>query len=160
MTRTNLRPSPLGARRIHRRLRLWLRVRFAQPRLDRELAAGAPPGLDLAFAWRAAELCDPRFRRSLAADVEHLLDAATEPPSPLTASAPLNRAALQDCSGLLRTLADRLRDPADSQAQGVALAHLLLTDPAGPLYHPDRGREVGSALATALTALGDVDATS
>jgi len=65
-----------------------LRVRLDHQRLDRVLAAGTDSDATPELALRAAQLSRPVTRRSIAAMLSNILDAANEPPAPSEYQAP------------------------------------------------------------------------
>jgi len=122
---------------------LWAWFRRARLRelADRFIAtgSGAPPAA--AVAARRTELTSTRERRGLARSMSDAVTIARSRPS-MSARVPLDRRAVVAESALLRQLAHRLDDvEAPVAARGVALAELLVTDCASPLY---RGTAPGS----------------
>lgn len=131
---------------------LRLRVWATQRRLDRALAAGAQPDADAELELRATQVSRPATRRSIAAMLANILDAAEEPPNAAEREAPdqaVNRRAVAEVRDELTALIARLRDDEPpSRAQGIAQAHLLAVDSRGPLY--------GTAPPSALNAAIEV----
>jgi hypothetical protein len=120
----------------------WVRRACLRELADRFIATGSGihPPVEAVNA-RRAELTSPRERRSLARSMSEAVAAAKARPG-MTARVPLDRTAVVAESDLLRQLARRLDDvEAPVAARGVALAELLVTDCASPLY---RGAAPGS----------------
>ena len=115
----------------------WLRLLVLTHRdgLDRELAQGVDPISSSALELRAEQLV--RRRARLAVRVEAVLEAAGRRPV-FTAAAPVRRAQVLVCSDDLLALARRLSDDRPVDVQGVAMASVLLSDGASPLYAGDR----------------------
>jgi len=116
---------------------LWAWFRRARMRelADRFIAtgSGAQPPVEAVIA-RRAELTSSRERRGLARSMSEAVAVAEAPPV-MTARVPIDRHAVVAESALLRQLAHRLDDlDAPVAARGVALAELLVTDCASPLY--------------------------
>jgi hypothetical protein len=123
--------------------------------LDRQLAAGAPPESSAALTLRARALLRPAGRKRIARGLRGLVRHAQRPPG-VPAGVPLARRQLLDAAPLINRLADRLDDAGPVHVRGVALASLLITDGAGPLYSCDRSRGVGDAVEKALDAVSAV----
>lgn len=113
-------------------------ARWLPRRLDRALAAGTPPEAGAALALRAVRLTEPTERRSIADALRRVLCEAREPAHPSPARIVPNRSTVTSADQELSLLADTLAEPGPVAAQGVAEAHLLLTDGTGPLYNPRR----------------------
>jgi len=79
-------------------------------------------------------LCQPATRNRLAAEIERAIEAADEPPRPLTAAAPLNRRAICQLRPLLLSLAEDLRADDTVNPAGVAIVRQLLRDGHSPRY--------------------------
>jgi hypothetical protein len=109
-------------------------VRLGRFSLDRALAEGADPSSSRRLARRAKQLCGRSVRCELATEIERMIEAAAEPPRPLSAAVPLNRRAIEEARPLLLTLADDLRTDQPVKAHGVAIARQLLMDGGSPLY--------------------------
>jgi len=129
----------------------WFQRALLRELADRFIATGfgAPP-VEAVIA-RRAELTGPRERRGLARSMSEAVEVAKAPPA-MSARVPLDRRAVVAESELLRRLAGRLAD-VDSPvaARGVALAELLVTDCASPLYR--RGAPEGDELHRRLTQI-------
>jgi hypothetical protein len=102
---------------------------------DRFIAAGVgtpPPAAVL--EERRAELLSRRERRTLAASVRRTLTNAQTAPR-LSSQLPINRPAVRAERERLERLAALLADTdVPMAARGVARTHVLVTDPASPLY--------------------------
>jgi hypothetical protein len=137
----------------HSHLRLGIWVRFLGPRLDARLAAGDDPSNTAALARRAEQLVSGRARRRIARGLERV--SAARPEQAVFSSAiPCDWRAVELARPVLRQLAEALRAHWAVQAQGVALAHVLLTEPASALYHPASDTELYEVAREALAALG------
>jgi hypothetical protein len=104
--------------------------------LDQRLAEGEDPAESRALALRAGQLVSTDYRDELAAQVEAIVDAAENPPRPLSSAVPLCRQAILPIRQLLLTLAAELREPKMVRAHGVALSRKLLVDGGSPVYGP------------------------
>lgn len=119
----------------------WLRRARLRGLADRFIATGSGAPSAAAVVARRAELTSPRERRGLARSMAEAVAVAKARPT-MTARVPLDRTAVVAEAALLRQLARRLDDvEAPVAARGVALAELLVTDCASPLY---RGAAPGS----------------
>jgi hypothetical protein len=123
---------------------LWAWFQRARLRdlADRFIAtgSGAQPPVEAVIA-RRAELTSPRERRGLARSMSEAVAVAKAPPA-MSARVPLDRRAVVAESALLGRVAWRLAAvEVPVAARGVALAELLVTDCASPLY---RGAAPGS----------------
>jgi len=127
----------------------WLVGVFARA-LDQRLSSGEPPESSGLLARRAQTLVLVETRRALARDWEHLLRVAH---GRAATGVPLRRqciiAAEPDIADMLRALVTELPTP----ARGVAMAHLLLRDGAGPLYNAESPVDLGTAVRDATTQL-------
>jgi hypothetical protein len=112
--------------------RVWLHRR----ELDRRLAHGVPPSSSAELEYRAEQLRSDRCRRSFAAGISRILEAAEEPPGPFTAAVPVHRAEVLDARAELDDLVDLLRFQGDLQVRGLALLEPFLTSGDSPLFHP------------------------
>lgn len=120
--------------------------------LDHQLAAGTSPESSAALTLRARILLRPAERKRMARGLRGLVRHAQRPPS-VPAGAPLARRQVLDAAPLIDRLADRLDGAEPVDVRGVALARLLITDGAGPLYSIDRSRAVRDAVEKALNAV-------
>ena len=127
-------------------------ARFAAPRLDRRIAAGEPPSGDPLLARRSVQLVSGRSRRQLARGLERAAFAERDPV--VSAAVPVNDRAVEVAEPAIRQLATALRSRLAVDARGVALTHLLLTEPCSALYRPAYPEEVYELAREALFALG------
>jgi hypothetical protein len=135
-------------------LSVRIRVRLRRFSLDQQLARGADPCSSLEVARRAEELCQPKLRRGLSADIERAVDAASVPPPRwLTAAIPMSRRSIKHCRPLLLEVAEELRSPGPVYARGIALVRLLLVDGYSPLYVPSEPQQLEEAVLRAHAAL-------
>jgi hypothetical protein len=114
------------------------------------------PRLGLRTRWRAARearMVSERKRRKLAESIERAVARASVRRPAITAAVPVAREAAREAQGALLDLAERLRAPRAVAPEGVALAHELLVDGAGPLYVPGEPGELRGAALRALWAL-------
>jgi hypothetical protein len=111
-----------------------IQTRLHRGRLDHELVSGADPNLDPLRHERARQLIGEGWRRRCAASLELLLAEADSSPRPFSPKVPIARAAIRDSRSSLDTVVERLRAPAYTSPQGVAMVTVLLADGAGPLY--------------------------
>jgi hypothetical protein len=116
------------------RLRDRFAARWQSRRLDRELAAGTPPGSGSAIALRARWLTDLSRRRALAKTLTRIVDGVHDGSASYTRITP-SRRRVHAARAELRRLADALADPGPVRARGAAQARILLTDGTGPLYN-------------------------
>ena len=127
---------PVG-RESHRprllRGRVWLHRRA----LDRRLAQGILPSSSPELSYRAQQLLSRRCRRSFAAGIKRILDAAEEPPSSFTAAVPVRRAEILQERAQLTELANLLRVEDTLQVRGLALLEPFLTSGDSPLFDPN-----------------------
>ena len=117
----------------------WFVSHVVAARLDRDLAAGASPDACPVLALRAQALVRPWMRRLLAGRVRQVLEEATDDGALrfLDPRIPVQRNRVLDADDALRSLIERLLLPGPVPARGVAVARLVLTDGAGPLYNPN-----------------------
>lgn len=140
------------------RLRLSLRTRFSGLALDRELAAGGDPRDGTALARRAAVLSSRRSRLRTAAGLRGALSEPSGRPG-FSAAVACDREALEIARPALEQLERAIRNRDAVRPQGLALAHLLLTDPESALYraaNPDKLYEVARAALLSLRPLEEV----
>ena len=121
--------------------------------LDSELAAGKAPESSVLRAARAQDIVSLRNRRALAGDWDHLLRvvhrAQTRQPHMLPVCADRITAAEPAIRELVRCLAA----PLPVKARGVAMASVLLTDAASPVYNRNSRETLETALAAAISQL-------
>jgi hypothetical protein len=143
------RASVLAAPRL-----LRLRVYLTRGSLDRRIARGVSLAQTPALALRAHQLAGAAERRSLASDLRRAVDYADRIESRTRLSAVmLEPARVRAGRGAILRLAERLEQAAPVSPQGVALARVLLTDAASPLFDRDSDRTVTEASCIADDAL-------
>lgn len=119
----------------HLRLRVWWR----RSALTKQLAAGADPDASPELTLVARTLIGAPRRRRLASALDRVVLAASQGPRPWGPRVPVNRRAIIAARDELVALAARLRDGGPVPVHGVALAAVLVTDAASPLYHFSTG---------------------
>jgi hypothetical protein len=129
--------------------RVWLRRR----ELDRRLAAGVDPSTSAELTYRAKQLLSPRCRRSFAAGLMRILEAAEEPANSLSAAVPVRRREILEARGGLIELADLLKFEDKLQVRGLALMDPLLTSGDSPLFHSDPEERLEHSLGRIRAAL-------
>jgi len=127
-------------------------VRLGAPGLDSRLARGEDPFSSPALALRGARLASPRQREQLASGIEHAL-ARHASDGALSATVPVDAAAVAVAQPALQQLAEAVRSRDRVGVRGVALAHLLITDPISPLYGSRYPEELYERAREALLAL-------
>jgi hypothetical protein len=132
-----------------------LRAWWSQARLDRDLAAGADPAADSRLSVRARGLASARMRRRIAGSFRSVIEDAESTRKGMSSEAPAQDRIVREAEPALRTLADALLADGFVEPRGVALALMLLTDTAGPLYRAESPRALTKAALTAATALRD-----
>jgi hypothetical protein len=119
--------------------------------LDRRLADGEDPHATRALERRAHKLA--RSRQSLAAGIEGVVHEAEAPRSWTSAAVPVQRKQVRDARGELLRLAAALRNGHEPSVRAVAMASVLLTDGASPVFAPHpRGALRQLAFRAAYTA--------
>lgn len=120
--------------------------------LDASLAAGRAPESSRLLAARARQVVALSERRSVAHSWEHLLRVAhraRRSGTRVTAAAvPVQAERIVAAEPVIRDLIGRLAVPLPVPARGVAMARVLLSDAAGPVY----SRRAGAGLAAAVEA--------
>lgn len=123
--------------------------------LDASLAAGRAPESSRLLAARARQVVALSERRSVAGSWEHLLRVAHRARRArrlgvrVTAAAvPVQAERIVAAEPVIRDLIGRLAVPLPVPARGVAMARVLLSDAAGPVY----SRRAGVGLAAAVEA--------
>ena len=135
-------------------LTVRLRVHLTRGALDRRIARGYALDATAALALRARQLAAEPTRRALAGDLRRAVEYAERVESRTRLSAVmLEPARVRAGRGAIIRLAERLEQTAPVSPQGVALARLLLTDAASPLFDRDSERTVTEASAVADDAL-------
>jgi hypothetical protein len=123
-------------------------------RLDHALVAGASPDASAELALRGRTLVQPCERRALAKSVRRLIREAYRPvPRFSRSGSPIRRERVRGAARDLQALIDLLLAPAPVSARGVAHVTVLLTDGAGPLYHPGSVEDLQSEVRRAAAAL-------
>jgi hypothetical protein len=117
------------------RLNSRLLSRLRRRDLDRQLAAGTPPGWSRPLAARARHITSTERLRRLAENWEHLLQVSRRPAALLTSHAPLCRDRILASEAEIREMVDALSGARLESAAGVATASVLLRDGTGPLYN-------------------------
>ena len=129
------RPAASRAGGAVRKGLCWLKTLLVRGRLDAALAGGADPERDPALTLRAKQLLRARYRRRLAASVQHLVDdLESDPGSYLSSALPFELEEVARARQTLLSLADALRYADPVHARGIALTLRLITDPLSPLY--------------------------
>jgi hypothetical protein len=129
-------------------------ARICAARLDRELAEGASPDASAALALRARTLLRPNMQCELGQQVARVLAEGTGPALRFRGSkVPVRRSSIQAAADMFRELIDRLTGPGPLPVNGIAMVRNLLTDGAGPIYHPGSAEELRGALEQALASL-------
>ncbi len=145
------RPAATEAPVTSRSVRI--RALLSRPRLVRELSEGAAPQGDAARALCASRLCAMRTRRSLAASLANVLEAAAEPMRGLTSSVRVAREDVLASGGSIEVLIRTLQGAPAVSPRGVALVDRLLRDGCSPLYVPAGDRKLEATLRQATLAL-------
>jgi hypothetical protein len=121
-------------------------ARLRAPSLDRQLAAGCPPGSSRILALRAEQILSPAGRRELARNWGHVLDLARRPPVPRTPRGPLCRSRIAAAEGDVREMLAVLTGGHPIAARGAAMASVLLTDGTGPLHSHRSPLDLGAVV--------------
>lgn len=148
-------PHPhAAARRAPVRPSLQLRVFVNRRRLDRLIAEGRDPATDPQLSLRAAQLGRPTLRATLARSLLNAVrmsdnSSTSRLPSP---HIPVAAASVRACSAELHELARALTD-VNAGVRGVAIARVLITDGASPLYVSGPAGGLRKVLVAARSAL-------
>jgi hypothetical protein len=150
-----IRDSRQPERYLLRTRRPWNRLVVAMraSSLDRRLAAGEPPESSILLAVRAQDLTSAASRNTLRRDWEHLLALPTKPRTRRTIYAHIRRARIETAIPEIKHLIATLAEPGVCTAQGIAMAKVLLTDGAGPLYGVRSALSLRAAIRKATTRL-------
>jgi hypothetical protein len=140
-TQTHGRTAPGGER-----ARNQLTARLLAAVLDRRLAAGASPGSSVLLAARARQLSSPAQRQRLTRGWLVALDQATRPPWPLSPRVRPLRGPIVAAQGDIRLMLAVVQGTPVLGARGMALARMLLSDGAGPLYNPRCSEDLVAAV--------------
>jgi hypothetical protein len=138
-----VRRAPAGSR---------IRAHLCARRLDRALAAGAPPDSRADLEVRAHGLIGSRERVALAQAVRRVV-ADAYAARPLQFAVPICRRKVRRSGQALLELVDRLLGDEPVDARGLAQIRLLLSDGAGPMYVRPGADDLEPALARAVAAL-------
>ena len=122
-------------------------------RLDCRLAAGEDPSVDAVLEWRSAHLTSERARGQIARGLRRVLSEAAEW-APLSSVIPTDARALETARPALEQLARAIATRECVGSRGIALTHLLLTEPLSVLYQPTYADQLYEAARAALFALG------
>ena len=139
-------------RSLGRRVSMW----FHRIELDEQLAAGAQPSPGTLLHDRAEQLSAPGERAKLARAFEKTLNEARKPARIHGAQLPLRRREIRNCDEDIIALVRRLDDATPIDVQGAAMAELLITDGASPLYRAG-DRSLRFAIRSARLALDPVE---
>lgn len=110
-----------------------LRVLVRRGELDRWLARGVDPRSDPALQLRARQLCRAGSRRSIAARLRRLIDAAHDGPVDAFGVGRIAQSEILAEADALTDLAIRLVATRAVNPMGVALAQVLVSDADSPL---------------------------
>ena len=145
-------PSPRPPRQ--RRPRLWdpAITRIRATLLDTRLAVGASPESGRLIARRARALVVPAHRQRLASDWDRVVRIALERPA-TAAHVPVRRDWIVAAEADIRELQRALLASAPVPARGVAIASILLTDGAGPVYNRDSRVDLRAVVQEAIRHL-------
>ena len=121
-----------------------LRARLAAVPLDRALAAGADPARSAALTRRSAMLSSRHGRRRTAAGLRRVLSETQRRPG-LSAAVACDPGAVDIARPALEQLERAIRERDSLCPQGLALAHLLLSDPDSVLYRAPHGEALYEA---------------
>jgi hypothetical protein len=128
-------------------------ARVRAPSLDRQLAAGCPPGSSRVLAIRARRILSPAGRRELARGWNHVLDLARRPPVPRTPRGPLCRSRIAAAERDVREMLAVLTGAHPIAARGAAMAGGLLSDGTGPLHSRRSPLDLGAAVREATSQM-------
>jgi hypothetical protein len=137
-------------RSLGRRVSVW----FHRIDLDEQLAAGAQPSAGSLLHDRADQLGSRSERTKIARAFEKTLDEARKPAR--IHGMPLRRREIRNCDEDIIALDRRLNDATPIDVQGAAMAELLITDGASPLYRAG-DRSLRFAIRSARLALDPVE---
>jgi hypothetical protein len=139
-------------RSLGRRVSLW----WHRVELDEQLAAGAQPSAGSVLHDRAQQLSSRSQRAQIARAFEKTLAEVRKPAPIHGARLPLRRREIRDCDEDIIALVRRLDDESPIDVQGAAMAGLLITDGASPLYRAG-DRSLRFAIRSARLALDPVE---
>ena len=124
--------------------------------LDEQLAAGVQPSAGSLLHARAQQLGSPTERAKIARAFEKTLTEARKPAPVHGARLPLRRREIRNCDEDIIALVRRLNDESPIDVQGAAMAELLITDGASPLYRAG-DRSLRFAIRSTRLALDPVE---
>jgi hypothetical protein len=133
------------------RLRVWQR----RSALTAALAAGIEPDADPRLTVLAHELIGAPNRIRVADALERILRDAADPPTPWSATVPLNRRGILVARDELGAVVTRLRAPLAVPVRGMAHAERLLCDGRSPLYDQNQRDSVWRLARTTQRLLDD-----
>jgi hypothetical protein len=142
--------------RVIRPGRLTDRVRarlFGGVSLDYQLAAGRAPESSGTLAARARHIVELRRRETAARNWDHLLAVARRGDGKPGPARRIRASEIVAAQPAIYELVRRLRAPLPVTARGVAMAEILLTDGAGPVYSARSRVDLTTALESAITQL-------
>jgi hypothetical protein len=122
-------------------------------RLDRRLAAGEDPSGDAALELRSRQLISQPARGQIACGLNRVLSERSRWEL-LSPAIPCDEEAVRLAGPALEQLARAIRSRESVRSEGMALAHLLLTEPLSVLYQPRHAEQLYEAARAALFALG------
>jgi hypothetical protein len=139
----------------------WVRIaaRILAPSLDNKLAQGADPVTSEILSTRAQQLASLSVRHSLAAGYLDLIDAARAPLSPFSPVVPVVRRRVVESESLIRDIARALLGPIP-RVRGIAMAVSLLSDGAGPIFHPASESDLSDSLQEVLAQIDPLESTT
>jgi hypothetical protein len=139
-------------RSLGRRVSVWLH----RVELDEQLAAGVQPSAGSLLHARAQQLGSPTERAKIARAFDKTLAEARKPTPVHGARLPLRRREIRNCDEDIIALVRRLDDESPIDVQGAAMAELLITNGASPLYRSG-DRSLRFAIRSARLALDPVE---
>jgi hypothetical protein len=133
---------------------LRLRVRLRNRGLDARLAEGTIPAFDPELELRASQLEERALRATIARALRRAMRTADARRRGrwIGSRVPVAAASIRECMPELRDLARALTD-IRAGVQGVAIASLLVTDGASPLYVNAGAERLRDAVLAAYFAL-------
>jgi hypothetical protein len=135
------------------RLTDQMRARLFGASLDYQLAAGRAPESSRTLAARARHIVELRRREAAARNWDHLLAVAQRGDVKPGPARRVRASEIVAARPAIAELVRRLRAPLPVTARGVAMAEILLTDGAGPVYSSRSHVGLTTALESAITQL-------